>query len=466
MTTTHSRHKNKLALYSIVILTIFIGSACQKFLELDPPKTQIIGQIAFSSDENAKAIMTGVYARMSSTGFASGYVNSVTYLAGISSDELKSFSANSQIASFYNNSLLPSNQNVSDLWRDMYQFIYSSNDLLEHLSNASSISVDTKKQLEGEAKFIRAFCYFYLTNLWGDVPLITSTDYRVNAVESRTSKGEVMDKIVSDLIDSQNLLPLTYNTSNNERVRPNKWAATALLARVYLFKDDWQNAEIQSSLLISNSSDYKLTDLDKVFIKNSEEAIWQLMPVYFQNGYNTWEGFLFILNSLPAISLSEQTINAFETGDLRNKSWIGNYQAENQTYFYARKYKIKTSYDQVEYSMVLRLAEQYLIRSEARAHQNNINGAQADLNAIRNRAGLGNTDASTQSQLLLAVENERFVELFSEWGHRWLDLKRTGRLNNIMSAVKENKWQPTSSLYPIPQRDLNNDTNLSQNPGY
>jgi len=119
--------------------------------------------------------------------------------------------------------------------------------------------------------------------------------------------------------------------------------------------------------------------------------------------------------------------------------------------------------------MVLRLAEQYLIRAEARAQQNNVGGAQSDLNTIRTRAGLPNTTANDKTSLLAAIIHERQVELFSEWGHRWLDLKRSGNLDAMMAVVAPAKgatWSSNWQWYPIPSYEIVQDPNLVQNPGY
>jgi hypothetical protein len=116
--------------------------------------------------------------------------------------------------------------------------------------------------------------------------------------------------------------------------------------------------------------------------------------------------------------------------------------------------------------MVLRLAEQYLIRAEARARLGKVPESQADINAIRSRSGLSNTTAADPAALLLAIEKERQVELFSEWGHRWLDLKRTGRADAVLGAEKPTDWQPTDALYPIPQNEILSNPLLTQNLGY
>jgi len=128
----------------------------------------------------------------------------------------------------------------------------------------------------------------------------------------------------------------------------------------------------------------------------------------------------------------------------------------------------------VEYDIVLRLAEQYLIRAEARAKQNNLTGtgsAIIDLNVIRNRAGLSDTTITVQENMLNAILLERRKELFTEWGHRWFDLKRTGKIDAVMQAyapVKGTTWESYKSLYPIAQKqiDLNPGMAGQQNPGY
>ena len=152
--------------------------------------------------------------------------------------------------------------------------------------------------------------------------------------------------------------------------------------------------------------------------------------------------------------------------DIRKQIWIGNTTDGVNTFFYPFKYKVLGQTEPAqEYSMVFRLTEQYLIRAEARAQAGNVIGAQTDLNLIRNRAGLSNISSTNANDLLLAIEKERRHELFTEWGHRWLDLKRTERISEVMSDIKPN-WESTDVLFPIPQTQIDNNPNTSQNPGY
>jgi hypothetical protein len=124
--------------------------------------------------------------------------------------------------------------------------------------------------------------------------------------------------------------------------------------------------------------------------------------------------------------------------------------------------------------MVLRLGEQYLIRSEARAMQGFLvgnNSACTDLNVIRHRAGLENVNLIDQASVIKAIQKERQVELFSEWGHRWLDMKRIKTIDSVMNNVCPKKggvWVPYKVLFPLPVYDIKRNPNLRghQNPGY
>ncbi|MBS1524864.1 MAG: RagB/SusD family nutrient uptake outer membrane protein, partial [Bacteroidetes bacterium] len=257
--------------------------------------------------------------------------------------------------------------------------------------------------------------------------------------------------------------------------RPNKWAATALLARAYLYTGDWQDAQKQATAIISNTSEYGLSSLNTTFLKNSSEAIWQLQPVNL--GWNTPDAQIFILRSTGPngstypVYLSSSLVSAFEKGDQRRTNWIDSVAVNNTIYYYPYKYKSATLNAPVtEYTMVLRLGEQYLIRAEAEANNNDVTDALNDLNLIRNRAGLSNYSGPTDENSVLAgILHERQVELFTEWGNRWLDLKRTKNINAVMTAVASAKgttWNVDWQLYPIPLYDITQDPNIIQNPGY
>lgn len=454
---------------SIIILVQVLNFSCKKFVEIDPPRTDLVKSTVFTSDATAEAAMADIYFQIRNDGFGSGGGSSISLNASLSSDELIYNGVGSSTAQDYDqintNSIRPNNIITTRIWSNIYNIIYRSNSVLEGIMSSGNMSDPIKKRLEGEAKFIRAFCHFYLVNLWGDVPLTLTTNYQQNNTSSRTSEAQVYQQIISDLKDAQNLLPSNYAFTSNQRVKPNKYTATALLARVYLYLEDWVNAELQATEIINNTSLYQLeSNLMTVFRSTSKEPIFQLWSDAFPNDRNTF----FVFSSGPTYgSVRPQFVSSFETGDNRWVRWGQTRIVQGNTFYGVLKYR-DFSTPPLDFSTVLRLAEQYLIRSEARAKQGKITGnnsAESDINVIRNRAGLGNTIANTQADMLLAVELERRSELFTEWGHRWFDLKRTGRAAAVLNPIKPN-WQAYKELFPIPEEQLINNPNISQNPGY
>jgi starch-binding outer membrane protein, SusD/RagB family len=447
------------------IISLLLG-ACEDFLDVGTPKTEITSQAVFSNDASAAAAIRGIYSlMMSNSGFAKGELERFT---GILSDELITYSSNNEHQQFGQPALQPTNSIVlRTFWTEAYKYINNANFILEGLSKSNGLTSKLKDQIEGEALFVRAYCHFYLVNLFGHVPYVTTTDYNVNASIQQVEVTEAYEKIIEDLLKSRSLMVEGFSYSNNERTQPNKGAATALLARVYLYQSDWPNAEALADELIGNSALYKLVDLDKVFLPNSNESIWQLKPVV--PGSNTPQGQLFILKNTPAntfgaVSLSGSFVASFDSDDARRASWIGTY-SNGSTFYFPFKYKYSNEDVLREYSMVFRLAEQYLIRAEARARQNKLTDGTNDINAIRNRAGLSNVSPTTNDELLQSIELERKFELFTEGGHRWLDLKRTQRASAVLAPIKQD-WQANDQLFPIPQAERSINPALSQNPGY
>jgi starch-binding outer membrane protein, SusD/RagB family len=485
------RRIKEIYLIALIALNII---RCNKIVEIDAPANTINEENVYKSDVTAIAVLTGMYANIGGNGSGTIFtgLSSISVLAGLSADELTLFNgvANNKFIAYYKNSLLAASPEVNygaEFWASsgipgLYYYIFICNAAIEGLNKSATLTPSVKQQLLGEAKFLRAFFYFYLVNLYGDVPLALTTDPAKSAVLARAPRQEVYQQIIEDLKESQSLLTLTYlngNLSNYsgspERVRPTQWAATALLSRVYLYTEDYVNAELQAASIINQNSLFRLTQLNETFLKNSNEAIWQVQPV--ASGRNTEDAFNFIIpatgpnESLNPVFLSNHLLTSIEPGDQRMKKWIDSIQpVGSPTYYFPYKYKSSVaSSSATEYLMILRLAEQYLIRAEARVQQNNLGGAQADLNVIRSRAGLPNTTASTQSALLAAILHERQVELFTELGQRWFDLKRTNNVNAVMNVVTPLKggiWQNADQLYPIPVADILKNPNLQQNLGY
>lgn len=442
--------------------------SCKKFIEIPLPQNQILSQNLFSDDSTAKAAVNGLYSQIMRNGglLLSG---SLSIYPSLSSDEMSNTASNNAYDQFYANSLtaIENTQIYNGLWKWGYSFIYHANAVYEGLSNSSQINNGLRDQLIGEVKFIRALCYFYLLNLYGDIPLVINTNYQTNSIMPRTSVAEIYELIVSDLKEAQNALQNNYPSAG--KVRVNKLAVTSFLARIYLYLKDWVNAEIQSSNVINSGMYTIVPNLTNVFKANSPETIFEFMPV--STTMNTYEGFIFTPSTgatvKPTFALSSILMNSFEPGDSRKTNWIKSKIISGTTYYYPQKYSVRSGgAPYSEYNIMFRLTEQYLIRAEARAHLNNFGGSQSDINIVRSRALLSNTSANTQSTLLLAIEQERQTEFFCELGHRWFDLKRTNRADGLLSVRKAPNWSTTDQLYPIPQNEIEVNPFLTQNPGY
>lgn len=477
------------------LLLIIILSACKKFVEVETPITQVSTENAFKNDITAAAVLTGIYAQISNN-----YINNVnlgasSFLTELSADDLMLFDVNSRpdYAEIFQNALESSYSSSFDntYWRNTFIMMYTVNGAIEKLQENNYLSSDVRRRLLGESYFMRGFFNFYLVNLYGDIPLVLTTDYKKNSSIQRSNKSEVYTQISADLTKAELLLDDRYVSSNvtqmtAKRLRPNLGAVNALQARVFLYEKKYIEAEAAATKVILRSSLYSLTELGSTFKANSDETIWALQPV--NNGYNTQEGQLFLLPETgpdydrPSY-LSPLFIKEIESGDGRKIEWIDSILVGTTKYFFPQKYKIpytNGSTEISEYNVVMRLSEQYLIRSEARNELGNKSGAIQDINTIRRRSRLAVTDKIpnplpdlspflTKEGIFNAILKERRIELFTEWAHRWFDLKRLNVIDETMSQAvqfKGGSWQPYKALYPIPSSEILLNPNLSQNPGY
>ncbi|WP_284653487.1 RagB/SusD family nutrient uptake outer membrane protein [Flavobacterium terrisoli] len=448
-------------------LLLCIASSCDNFVDVDEPNSQLTSDAVFESNTTATAAMKNIYAKMRDAGLLTGKPLGLTNLLGQYSDELVCYETGAYTAEpFYNNGLTATNGYVLELWTTTYNQIYAANAVIKGVTNSTALTTAQKNQLIGEALFVRALLHSYLVGVYGGCPYITTTDYQQNSTVNRLSITAVYEKCIIDLEEASTLLPESY--VSYERIRPNQFAAMALLARLYLYTEQWAEASNAASAVLNQTGVYVWeADLDKVFLKDCSSTIWQFSA---GGGYaNAQEGALFIFTAgpPPSVALSPNLYNSFEVGDQRRTHWINSITDGTTTWYHAYKYKQDNGSSATsEYSVMLRLVEQYLIRAEARARQGDLIGAKEDLNFIRNNAGLGNTTAVTGSEIVDAVLHERRFELFTETGFRFFDLQRTGKLDATLSTVKPG-WNSTDQYWPVPQSELLINPNLApQNAGY
>lgn len=447
---------------AIALLGLCLVS-CQKFVDIDPPRNQLSDATVFTTDATADAAVAGAYGQLMRQHLSLANAGLSVY-PSLSADEIYNTSSYEDYDLLLHSAFPPTLVTVlNDLWQSGYQRIYHCNALLEGLERSATLTPSVRDQLRGEALLLRAYLYFHLVNLFGAVPLPLSSDYRQNALLPRSPTDAVYAQVEADLQSAVTLLPGQINA---RKTRPGKWAALALLARVYLYQGKWAPAAATATDVLTQGG-FHLPAIDQVFLSGSPETIWQLAPVI--PSINTSDAQFFVPfdpTQVPAFSLTDALWNSFPSSDQRAVQWIQTVSLNGTTYHYPSKYKVISSPTVTEQHIVLRLAELLLLRAEARAHLQELTGSLSDLNQVHVRAGLPALVLSDASALLAAIAAERRWELFTEGGHRWFDLRRTQQIDAVLAPLKGADWQSTDALYPIPQQDLQTNPFLDQNPGY
>lgn len=429
-----------------------MAASCKKFVTVEHVEGRYLVPEAFSSDSVANAAVAGIYQEWKS------YYNNVsspTVLLGLSADELKVEPASNEYTEYYRNDIGSNNSMLP--WAKLYNIIYQTNLCIESLNQSDGLSQLRRNYYLGEAQFIRANCYFNLINIFGDIPLLLSSNLDSNSIAPRTSAFEVYDQIILDLTSSEILMQdEIFSAGQQGRLNPD--VVRAFLARIHLYLQHWQEAKTLSTSVIESGKYSLETELDQVFTRSSKESIFQFLN-------NSKDGLFdaFALSPIFSnISLNNSLVKSREENDQRYEKWMSSPGNENT---YAHKYKSFESGNQL-YTL-FRLAEQLLIRAEASARSGSTEAAVGDINMIRVRAGLSPlTSDITPDSCLKIIFKERRVELFAETGHRWFDLKRAKNIHEILSVEKGDLWMDSDSLYPIPKVDIQRNPNLRQNPNY
>ena len=442
--------------------------ACNILAEVDGPVGSVTNEQAFSNESTADASVMATYYKATET---SNILNgAITIYTAVNADEVKYLGLNQSLQDFYFNNIKPEDQYMEfSFWTCSYAMMHNINDCLKGLNESRTLTQDFKKPRMAECKFLRALIYFHLVQLFGEVPLIVGTDLSQNITMGRSKMEEINNTIIADLQDAQENLPEIY--PSGEKIRANKWAATALLARFYLYRRDWQNAYNFSSKVIESGAFKLHVSLDSVFLRSSTEAIFQLQSI--QNGYNCIDAASFIPSGkeVPPFCLTDSLLKAFDPSDKRFKSWLKFKTVGVTNYYYPYKFKIPPTnagnIRAVEFNTIIRLAEMFLIRAEAGVALHLKENAVADVNIIRKRAGLSVLQKGpdiSELELSDSIQQERRREFFAECGHRWFDLKRTGKMNDVLNG--KIGWQPEDTILPVPSAQIIVNPHLTQNPGY
>ena len=436
-------------LYSLIYI-LGVGlliSACDGIdLEegLDPINS-VPADRAITNLKSAEAAVTGIYDQLTNN-----HEDGMLFLAQIYSDEAVFTGTFPTRFEFNNLNVTTSNGTNSGVFSNFYDAINVANNVIEILPTVEDpgLTQEVVNGFLGEARMGRALCYFYLTNYYGDVPLVLMPTREIG--EILNVPNETQSKLYDQIIDDLQFAGENISQSNTKRFTAQ--SANALLARIYLYLEDWDKALTHAELVLG--PDFDLTQ----YVYLEDEVMYLGFTTADGNVLNFWYG-PSELGGRHDVEPSAKYMAAFEPGDLRKELSFDN-SLMVATVPYCTKYDdfsagiSGTGTDPV---MLFRYAEQLLIAAEAAAEQGQFEKANTYYNQVRTRAGLTQKilDASNYLDLIL---QERLVELGLEGMHRWFDLRRTGR------AVHEIEgYTPCHDIWPIPQRDIDRNPNLTQN---
>ncbi|UPK71803.1 RagB/SusD family nutrient uptake outer membrane protein [Chitinophaga filiformis] len=447
----------RLSIYLLAGISL-LGASCKKFLDVQPEQ-QVDDSQAITNLGSAETAVNGLYNLLGNDSYYGSNFQALSYLSGGDIQWTGSQSAPAQIA---NRQITADNANVASSWAAIYRTILSANYIIDVIPKlADPLFTQVKKdQLTGEAYFVRALSYFDLARGWGGVQLIL-TPTRLpgdHAGIKRSSLDETYQQVLSDLNKAAELLPLS--TNRNRATRKTAWA---LKARYFLYRQQWDSADLYATRIIDDVANYRLLKPYNAFFANNAtataESVFEISySVSFKNGHFNWW-------LPPALGGRREwapnaqlvaLLNDPAIGGNRN-ALIGQTAPPGNLWYGKLYYRTPTGTDP---AYLIRIAELYLIRAEARAKNGLLTEALQDLNAIRDRAGIAPSTADTKEAILLAIENERRLEFAFE-GDRWFDLVRTGRVANVLGLTDKNRY-----VFPIPADELLADGNLDPNPGY
>jgi len=475
-------------LYFISLFTIGIGlTSCDSFLDKEP-LSQIIDESADTAsvytgadaETGIAAVYSGMKTSQSELFFLDHYVN-----GDAQSDNSYAGADNPDNFQIDDYKISSTNRNISRDWKYFYGLIGTCNGVIERTPKAVGLDAGRRDEIIGEASFMRGFLYFGMVQLWGGVPIVTkpvpeiTSDnfaevYSILYPDSKT-QDEVYTQIINDLTTAVNQAPTAYGPT---KMRGTKAAAHAILAKVYATRQpaDWNKVNEHADAVIASGFSL-LPSYEQLWDgmhENSAESIFELDCIGGATGSNwgssmfvgkDWKKFNTPTHDLVDLFDAEQDMVRKNSSILFQKitSWTDvNWDISN----YPFCYKMRNT-NGTQNQILLRLADILLLKAEALTELGQldaVSGAQYYVNLVRSRAKLAPTTATTADALRTAIAKERRLELAFE-GHRWYDLKRTGKAIETMTAlgytINENKL-----LFPIPQGERDKNINLKQNPGY
>jgi starch-binding outer membrane protein, SusD/RagB family len=467
-------YKNRL-LPLAFILSLGIGVSCN-VLDHDP-QAQIATDEAFANPVNAEAALNGLYNEAQLV-----YNWRAQTLGELASDLVQSIDTWDAFNVIDEFRQTPDNTEVDDLYTQLYRTIDVANNIIAFAPGVPGLSPERLNDMLGQAYAFRGMMYFELVKYFGGIPgkygelgvvLETTPSAGVNAdsYKARASLTDTWEQVRSDLEMAESLLPEARANNFLTRSRLVKSAATAMLARYHLYLDNWSQAEALASQVIGAGPYDLVVPFSDIFRSDfSAESVFEMhYNVVDFSGFRQWY-YPASLNGRGGLSFHPpfaQELLARQGEDQRS-NLIALNPAFGGVYY-------STKFDQLQNASnvpVIRIAEMYLIRAEARARQGNVSGGLEDLNRVRNRAGLGNATAASAEALVDAILEERKFEFAIE-GHRFFDMTRTNRAVSVFQNLPRTTGASLYSIgderlfvFPIPNSEIFTNPNMVQNLAY
>jgi hypothetical protein len=459
----------KLRALGILAAAAFGTAACEGALDPTPQQT-IPFEEALDTPEEVRVAVNAMYDALQNCD--GGYCRNLIIFPDLYAGNLAftgTYTSDREVA---RRNVTAANTALPGLWGTAYSGINRANNVLAALPGLEDeFDADEYAQLKGEAHFVRALNYFNLVNFFGGVPLVTAPISAVpdDVRQVKNSQAEIFAFIEAELAQARAGLP---ELGSDAAGRASYEAATALLARVHTYQKEWAPAYALANEIIESHTFSLEPQYENAFEKEqTDEAIFEIPFTVTDPGSLAFWFFPGSLGGRYGIAPSGNLVGSFEDDDQRLNVAI---QPEDFGDDFGAKYTdISTTADDIP---VLRLAEMYLIRAEAAARLGNYAQALADVNVIRERAGLEGYDettadldedgTTTAAEVLEIVLAERRHELFYE-GHYFFDLKRfADAVPAAQARLTALGLTGNKLLFPIPQREIDANPALIQNPGY
>lgn len=476
-------------LKTVTILMVLFFSSCSDYLDTEPiteEATTLNDGIVIEDADAAESRMNAVYGT-----FGSGYWQLDFLLAGDGqSDNAYIGADNPAIFQYETYQMLSTNSQMKGDWNDIYNSINTCNIIINYVDQASDLSQARKDEMIGEASLIRALNHFQAVQLWGDCPIATQAVFSVSSENfeevfdalfpERKPVAEVYEQIIADCLVAIQKAPDASN-----KFKANKMGANALLAKVYatMPNPDWAKTIQYCDVVIAGGYSL-LPTFDHLFDSAHEgnaESIWEVNGDGWGSPIGAWNTFMFLGTDWKKFNAPSHTlVKAFEdNGDTQrlastitraNVSWADTYWSSTN---YPFAYKMRNTNGEQNFYLA-RLADILLLKAEALASTGDVSGAMELVNQVRSRAGISSISATSQSDAIDKILEERLMELAFE-GDRWFDIKRMGKAVELLSQQKDGNGDVLSFasninenrlLWPIPQDKLDANGLLTQNPGY